>query len=52
MKFIIISDTHIGGRFTEVPLIRGIELINQMKDIDYAEFGQNMSKLISEFVIS
>ncbi|MHA2253965.1 MAG: metallophosphoesterase family protein [Candidatus Kariarchaeaceae archaeon] len=35
MKFIVISDTHIGGRFTEVPLLRGIELINEMEDIDF-----------------
>ncbi|MHA2251254.1 MAG: metallophosphoesterase family protein [Candidatus Kariarchaeaceae archaeon] len=35
MKFVVISDTHIGGRFTEVPLLKGIELVNRMKDLDF-----------------
>ncbi|MHA2252998.1 MAG: metallophosphoesterase family protein [Candidatus Kariarchaeaceae archaeon] len=35
MKFVIMSDSHIGGRFSELPLIRGIKLINDMEDVDY-----------------
>ncbi len=35
MKFVVISDTHIGGRFSEIPLNKGIRLINEMEGVDF-----------------